>query len=144
MEWFTKALEVDDLPLPQEADDIVYVGIVAETQDVIVGDPGLLFRGKVLGEVGNYVAGGLHAPRAPGKAGGGGGVDAGGMVHEVGGEGGVVAHLLVAQVPGELMDQGSHHLHVAQLLGAYKGVKMEPQTEAACAARDSSLVSGSK
>ena len=38
-----KALEVDDLPLPQEADDVVYVGIIAETQDVIVGDPGLLF-----------------------------------------------------------------------------------------------------
>lgn len=38
-----KALEVDDLPLPQEADDVVHVGIVAETQDVIVCDAGLLF-----------------------------------------------------------------------------------------------------
>ena len=38
-----KALEVDDLPLPQEADDVVYVGIIAETQDVIVCDAGFLF-----------------------------------------------------------------------------------------------------
>ena len=38
-----KALEVDDLPLPQEADDVVHIGIIAETQNVIVGDPGLLF-----------------------------------------------------------------------------------------------------
>lgn len=114
-----KALEVDDLPLPQEADDVVHVGIVAETQDVIVCDAGLLFRGKVLGEVGDHVAGGLHASRAPGEAGSGGGVDAGGVVYKVGGEGGVIAHLLVAQVPGELMDQGGYHLHVAQLLCAY-------------------------
>ena len=38
-----KALEVDDLPLPQEADDVVHVRIIAETQDVIVCDAGLLF-----------------------------------------------------------------------------------------------------
>ena len=116
-----KALEVDDLPLPQEADDVVYVGIIAETQDVIVCDAGFLFRGKVLGEVGDHVAGGLHASRAPWEAGSGGGVDAGGVVYKVGGEGGVIAHLLVAQVPGELMDQGGYHLHVAQLLCADVG-----------------------
>ena len=40
---FAKALEVDDLPLPQEADDVVHVRIIAETQDVIVCDAGLLF-----------------------------------------------------------------------------------------------------
>ena len=77
--------------------------------------------GKVLGEVGDHVAGGLHASRAPGETGSGGGVDAGGVVYKVGGEGGVIAHLLVAQVSGELMDQGGHHLHVAQLLGADVG-----------------------
>lgn len=38
-----KALEVDDLPLPQEADDVVHVRIIAETQDVIVCDAGFLF-----------------------------------------------------------------------------------------------------
>ena len=38
-----KALEVDDLPLPQEADDVVHVRIIAEMQDVIVCDAGLLF-----------------------------------------------------------------------------------------------------
>ena len=40
---FTEALEMDDLPSPQEADDVVHVRVVAETEDVVVGDPGLLF-----------------------------------------------------------------------------------------------------
>ena len=38
-----KALEVDDLPLPQEADDVVHVRVVGQTEDVVIGDPGLLF-----------------------------------------------------------------------------------------------------
>ena len=38
-----EALEVDDLPLPQEADDVVHVRVVAEPQDIVVGEAGLLF-----------------------------------------------------------------------------------------------------
>ena len=99
---------------------------------------------QVLRQIGNGVAGGLDGAGGPGEAGGGGGVNPGGVVHKVGGESGIIPHVLVAEISGELVDDGRYHLHVAQLLGAYKGVKMEPQTEAACAARDSSLVSGSK
>ena len=35
-------LEVHDLPLPQEADNIIYVRIVGKTQDVVIGKAGLL------------------------------------------------------------------------------------------------------
>ena len=38
----TKPLEMDDLPFPEEFDDIIDVRIVAQAQDVVIGDPGLL------------------------------------------------------------------------------------------------------
>ena len=42
LDGLPEALEVDDLPLPEELDDVVDVRIIAQTQDVVVGDPGLL------------------------------------------------------------------------------------------------------
>ena len=36
-------LEVHDLPLPKEADDIVYVRVVGKAQNVVIGEAGLLF-----------------------------------------------------------------------------------------------------
>ena len=39
---FAEALEVDDLPGPEKLDDIVDVGVIAQPQDVVVGDAGLL------------------------------------------------------------------------------------------------------
>ena len=78
--------------------------------------------GQVLGEVGDDVAGGLDGPGAPGEAGGGGGVDPGGMVHKVGGKGGIL-DLILFQVPGQLVDDGADHLHVPQFLRADRGSK---------------------
>ena len=37
-----KALEVDDLPLPQKTDDVVDVGVIRHTQNVVIGHTGLL------------------------------------------------------------------------------------------------------
>lgn len=121
---FTEPLEVDDLPLPEEADHVIYVRVVRQPQDVVIGDPGLLLGGQVLGQVGDGIAGGLYTGGRPGEAGGGCGVDAGGVVHEVGGKRGVIPYLLVGEVPGQLVDDSRHHLHVSQLLGAYRGVEM--------------------
>ena len=42
LDGFAEALEVDDLPLPEELDDVVHVGIIGKPQNVVVGDPGLL------------------------------------------------------------------------------------------------------
>lgn len=39
---FSESLEMDDLPLPEELDDIVHIRIIAEPQNVVVGDPRLL------------------------------------------------------------------------------------------------------
>lgn len=37
-----EALEMDDLSRPQEADGIGDVRVIGETEDVVIGDPGLL------------------------------------------------------------------------------------------------------
>ena len=39
---FTEALEVDDLPGPEEADDVVDVGVVGLTEDIVVSHACLL------------------------------------------------------------------------------------------------------
>ena len=38
-----EALEVDHLPGPEEFDDIVDIGVIGQAQNVVIGDPGLLF-----------------------------------------------------------------------------------------------------
>ncbi len=43
-----KALEVDDLPLPQEADHVVHIRVVRETEDVVIGDAGFLLCCNVI------------------------------------------------------------------------------------------------
>ena len=52
-----------------------------------------------------------------GEAGGGSGVNAGSMIHEIGGEARVVLNLFIGEVSGELVYDGGDHLHVAQLFG---------------------------
>ena len=39
----TEALEVDHLALPEELNNIVYIRIVAESENVVIGDAGFLF-----------------------------------------------------------------------------------------------------
>ena len=37
-----EALEVDNLPLPQEADHVIHIRIVGQAENVVVGEAGLL------------------------------------------------------------------------------------------------------
>lgn len=117
---FAEALEVNDLPFPQELDGVVDIGVIGQTQNVVVCLPGLLLSGHVLRQVGNGIAAALHAGGAPGRAGGGGGIDGGGVVHKIGGEA-LGLNLLLREVAGQLVDDGADHLQVAQLLGADVG-----------------------
>ena len=81
-------------------------------------------RSQILRQVCNGVALDLHTGGCPGEAGGGSRVDASRVVHEIGSKGRVL-DLGVGQLPGELVDDGSDHLQVSQLLCTNKGVKME-------------------
>lgn len=116
---FAEALEVDDLTFTKEADDVVDVGIVGETENVVIRETGFLLGGQIFGEVGNDVAGGLHGGCAPGVTGGKLGINPGGMIHKVGGEGSP-GNVLFLDVTGELMDQRAHHLQMAQLIWTSK------------------------
>ena len=42
LDGLAEPLEMDDLPLPQELDDVVDVGIVGKPEDVVIGHSGLL------------------------------------------------------------------------------------------------------
>ena len=79
---------------------------------------------QVLGQISDHIPSGLDTGRRPGKPGGGGGIDAGGVVHEVGREGRTVPYLLIGKIPSQLMDNSRDHLHMAEFFGPYQGVKM--------------------
>ena len=40
----SKTLEVNNLPLPQEFDHIVYIRVIGQPKNVVIGDSGLLLR----------------------------------------------------------------------------------------------------
>lgn len=40
---FAESLEMNDLSLPQKFNDVIHVRIVAETENIVIGDAGLLF-----------------------------------------------------------------------------------------------------
>ena len=68
---------MNNLPLPQEPDNVVDVRVVAQAQNVVIGEPRLLLGSQVLRQVGDDVSGGLDGAGGPGEARGGGGIDAG-------------------------------------------------------------------
>ena len=78
--------------------------------------------GQVFREVCDGVAGDLHGGGGPGEAGGELGEDPGGVVHEVGFKSGIL-DLLLCQVPGQLVNDGPHHLQMTQFLCTHIGVK---------------------
>ena len=117
-------LEMDDLPLPQEFDDIIDIGIVAEPQNVVIGGPCFLLGSQVLGEVCHRVAFDGHRRGVPGESSGCSGVNAYCMIDEVRGKGAVL-NLLIAEIPGQLMDDGPDHLQVSQFLCTQSGLTME-------------------
>ena len=42
---FAEALEMDNLPFPEEANDVIYVRVVGQAKDVVIGEAGLLLCG---------------------------------------------------------------------------------------------------
>ena len=83
-------------------------------------------RCKIFRKIGNRISLHLHGCGAPGETGGGGGVDTGGVIHEIGGKGRIL-DLGILQIPGELMDDGSDHLQVSQFFCTCIGTKMKPE-----------------
>ena len=38
---------MDNLPLPEEFDDVIDIGVVAQAQNVVIGDPSLLLWERI-------------------------------------------------------------------------------------------------
>lgn len=121
----TKSLEVDDFPLPQESNDIVDIGVIGHTQNVVIGHPSLLLGGHIFRQVCDDIPLDADACGIPGGAGGGCGIYASGMIDKIGGEASV-SQLLLGEVAGELVDDGADHLQVSQLLCSYRGSELTP------------------
>ena len=108
---------MDDLPLPQELDHVVHIRVIAEPENVVVSHPGFLLRRQVFRQIGHRVAGDGDSGGVPGTAGGGGGIDTGGVIHEIGRKAGF-PNLTVAELPGQLVDDGADHFQVTQFFCA--------------------------
>ena len=76
----------------------------------------------VLSEIADHVPLYADGCGGPGKSGRGSGINAGGVVDKVGGKC-TILNLLVRQLAGQLMNDGSDHLQVAQFLCTHIGVK---------------------
>ena len=119
-EGVAEALIMHDLALAEEFDHVVDVGVVGQTQDIVVGRARLLLGGEVLVKIGEDIAldaDVLHIKRHARR---GDGVRAGGVIYEIRREWCSV-DLLKREIFGKLMDYRRHHLEMRELFGAYVG-----------------------
>ena len=113
----TEPLEVDDLPLTKEADRIADLGILYQTENVVVGLAGLLFRRHGFVKVGDGIAGGLEFCCREWSTACCLRPDPGGVIHIIRSEA-LFLQLFGGETAGELMDDGGYDLHMSQLLGS--------------------------
>lgn len=121
----TEALIMDYFPLPQELYDVVYVWIVAEPQDVVIGRARLLLCRHVLGKVGDHVALHGHGCGVPREARSGSRIDARRVINEIRIKPGL-SDLVDAHGARELMDYRADHLKMPQLLRAQRSIGNVP------------------
>lgn len=121
----TEALIMDYFPLPQELYDVVYVWIVAEPQDIVIGRARLLLCRHVLGKVGDHVALHGHGCGVPRKARSRRWVYARRVVYEIRVESSLL-DLVDAHGARELMDYRANHLKMPQLFRAQRSIGNVP------------------
>ena len=114
---------MDDLSLTEIFDDVADVGIVAEAENVIVGDARLLLCRQILVQVCDDVALDADIFHIKGNACGGDGINARGMIHKIGGKGSSL-NVLYLEIAGELVNDRRYHFEVCKLLGAYLTFKI--------------------
>lgn len=121
LQSLTESLEVDDLTFSQETDDVVYIGIVAETQDIVIGDAGFLFCGEVFGQITDHIAFDCHGCGVIRPTGSRCGIDTCGMIDEVSIET-CGFDLILTEIAGKLMHQCANHFQMSEFLCTYRWV----------------------
>ena len=117
---FTETLVMHDLPCAQEFYRVAHVGIIAHSENVVVGRAGFLFGCQIFMEVGNRVALGLHIRRSPRHAACRSRINAGGMIDVIRCKAGI-HDLFAAEIARKLMHDRAYHLKMPQFLRAYRG-----------------------
>ena len=112
----TEALEMNDLARSEEFNDVVDVGIIGKTQNVVICGAGFLLCRQIFGQIGDQVSLDGHAGGTPRKTGGGCGIDAGSAVNKVGVEA-CCFDLILREVTGQLMNDRANYFQMAQFLG---------------------------
>lgn len=115
LDTFAEPLEVNDLPFPQEFDDIVDIRIVAESQNVVVSDPGFLFGSQILSQICHRITLDLHGRSGIGETCGSGREDPDGVIHKV-----LLQRrafdILFLQISCQLMNDRTDHFQMPQFL----------------------------
>ena len=122
---FAKALKMDDFSGTQEFDDIVYIRVIGEAQNVVISHTRFLLCCQILGEVCNQVALDRHGGGAPRKAGGCRRIYARRVVNEIGVKA-ARPDVLFREITGQLVDDCANHLQVTQFLGTYLCIENVP------------------
>ena len=117
VQGFCEALVVHQLTLAQETDDILDVGVVGKTQDIVVGGARLLLGCQIFIEVGDGIALDCQVLGIKGHTCCADGVDTRGMIHEIRSEGAFV-DLLFREIARQLVHDGRDHFHVCKLFRA--------------------------
>ncbi len=113
MVCFAEPLEVDHFPCSEELDGIPYIGVVGETQDVVIGHASFLLSTQVFVQVRDGVACNRKRRRVKGHTGSRCGIHRSSVIHKV-----ILEpsrfDLFRRHVPGKLVHNGAHHFQVSQ------------------------------
>lgn len=111
---FTETLEVNDFTGTKELDNIIYVGVIGKTENIIIGLSCLLLCRKVFAKVSYDIARRLNCCSRPRLAACGNGIYTRRVVNKI-----LVKALSLnfinRQIACELINQRAHHLNVAEL-----------------------------
>lgn len=106
-ESFAETLEMNNFTFPKEADGVADFRVFDDTEDVVVGGAGFLFRRQILEQIRNRISLGLEFTGIERYAACCLRPDTGGVVDIVGAEAGGF-DLFRGQIPGQLVDDGCH------------------------------------
>lgn len=124
-ESFAETLEMNDFTFPKEADRVADFRVFDDTEDVVVGGAGFLFRRQILEQIRNRISLGLEFTGVERYAACCLRPDAGSVVDIVGAEAGGF-DLFRGQIPGQLVDDGCHDFQMGQLFSTYGSIGNVP------------------
>ena len=110
---FAEALEVYDFSLAEEANDVVYIWVIGQAKNVVVGGAGFLFGAHVFHQVSDHIALHLHGSCGPGCTRCELGIYCCGVVNEISVKA-CLLDLIHCEISCQLVHDGAYHLEVTQ------------------------------